>query len=254
MILRSTFVHVAQRCVREAYYAYHLGLRTSRGGVNVDIFFGSAVHGAIEIALRESEHKAICYLDSLLWPPSKKKTKPAAVILLRNFLRKFKHEVMDTERLFEYDLGRHTWRGKWDLIAKDRGIVIGEHKTTKPAYLQLKPNTQFIAYYEGAKQEFDSFEKFEVYNLDVESLEVYTHLVNFNQSECDEWREEVQVFADYLDQCFSSGMCPKSDGSCRRYEYRTCQFMDLCTASGSIRDAVMKNCFNFDIQQKELSW
>lgn len=256
MILRSSLVDTAQRCMREAYYAYHYGLYTGKGGESIDIFFGHAVHRAIEIALLDSEEDAIVYLDSLLWPPSRKKTKNAAFVLLRQFLRKFDYNIIETELLFEHPLSdAHTWRGKYDLVArKPDGLYIIENKTTNPQYLKAKPNVQFASYFKAAQETYEDFKGFIVFNLDPGELEVTYQNVHFNAEELAEWKREIICFADYMERCFLEGAAPRTGTACIRFQFRRCSFFDVCTAVGRVRDKIITNCFNVNEEAKNLSW
>ncbi len=255
MLIRSSFIGTAQRCVAEAYYKYYLGLQPKGSKQNKDLFFGKAVHRAIEIALHNNVDEAVEYLDSLMWPPSPgKKSKSNAIILTRAFSRWFPYELVDTEVEHEVKVGGHIWRGRFDVIAKKDGLIFIDNKTTNSNYLLIRPNMQFSGYAKAAKELYPDYSRFEVINLDPEMLEVTAYPFRMTDEMQEEWEQELIKFVDYVEDCFTSGIVPKSDSQCIRFGRYMCPYYDLCTSTKTIKEKVIENCYEVSQEQKELAW
>ena len=255
MLLRSSFLSTAHRCLAEAYYKYHLGLTPiGSGRPNKDLFFGSAVHEAVVKAIKEGEEVAIQYLDSLLWPPTKAKSKRVAVALVRRYMRCFSPTYVSDERSFIFPVGKHLWRGRFDIIGYTDGTIVVENKTTKPAFLIQKPNNQFISYYHAARNIFPDFTQFVVYNLDPGMLEIHQYPIRFFDEEIDYWLKTTAKFADYAEECFETGHVPRSDTNCIRFNSRICSYYDICTSHGKVQENVINNCFNVSEEVKKMNY
>lgn len=254
MIVRSSLLSCAHRCVAESYYRYHLGLVPHGKRANKDLFFGTAVHRGIEIGLLQSENDALAYLDSLLWPPAKVKTKDCAKILVRKFLSTFKDTVLYTEKLSEFSFGSHTWRLRYDIISENDGVIVNENKTTNPSYLITKPNSQFISYYISGQREFPSFNRFKVYNLDPAFMEIHILPVYFSKAEITEWLVATERFVDYLEGCFTKKILPMNGSACIRFYTHLCPYYDICSSSTEIRDQIITNLYEVELKVKELSY
>jgi hypothetical protein len=256
MLVRSSFLGTAQRCIAEAYYRYHLGLIPKGRKQNKDTFFGTAVHKGVEIALNDNVDSAVSYLNDLVWPATNgKKKKANAIVLVRSYSRVFNYQLVGTELDHEIRIGRHIWRGRFDIVAQDaRGLVIIDLKTTNPAYLLVKPNTQFSGYYLAAEFLYPDFSRFEIVNLDPDMLEVSTYPFKISDEAKEEWKSELVRFVDYVEECFTTGVLPRSDSQCVRYGRRLCAYHDICISAKNIREKVIQHCYDVSTEQKNLDW
>ena len=253
MIFRSSMVAEAKRCVAKSHYRYSLGLIPKGKGENIDLFFGKALHKAIEIALTSNLDQALAYLDGLLWPPSRNKSKRVATCLLRQFYHKFDMQFISAEEEFSFLVEEDEWKGRYDLIArKDGKTHVVELKTTNPYYLLTKPNDQFIAYQIGASKDFGA-EKFTLINLDPNEIDVTSIPIRFSQEDIDEWLNEFIIWKDYYKKCLSLGVYPKSSGACFDYN-RKCEFHDICMSKFSMKQKIIDNCYDVDEEAKNLDW
>lgn len=253
MIFRSTMVTEAKRCIAKAYYHYELGLKPKGNGVNPDLFFGKAVHKAIEVALLGSLEDGVEYLESLLWPPSRNKSKRVALGLLRQFYHKFDMKFVSAEQEFTFPIDDDKWKGRYDIIAEQRGKpYVVELKTTNPYYLLTKPNDQFIAYHIGAMKDFGA-QGFVLYNLDPNEMDIVKIPITFSEEDVEEWTEEFKLWKEYYKKCIEQGIYPRSSGACFDYN-RKCEFHELCTSKFSMREKIMENCYAVDEEAKGLNW
>jgi hypothetical protein len=256
MIYRSSQVGTAKTCIAKSYFKYHLGLvPKGSNGKNPDLFFGSAVHDAIEIYLQEGIEKANEMLDSLDWPSRTPKTKAIAKILLNLFRLKFKDKMLFTEKYFEIEISKDmTLKGKYDLIAENSsGIYVGEHKTTNPLYLMFKPNDQFISYYIASQVDFDGIDKVVIYNLDPNSMDINMSLVTFCQEEIDAWIKQTETFLHFYQHCVENDIIVKNPGACLNFN-RKCPYIELCSSTPSVMKMLIEASFEINEEAKNLSW
>lgn len=252
MIFRSSQVEEAKRCVARAYYKYHLGLRASGAKEDIHLFFGKAVHSAIQITYESSLEDGIDYLQSLLWPVSRVKSKQVAISLLRQLYYKFDYKVIACEKEFSFPIDDDNWYGRYDMIAKKDGeTVVVDFKTSNPYYLLTKPNDQFAAYYIGINQDED-VKKFIICNLDPNELNITFIPIRYTEKDVSSWLEEFRLWKDYYKSCINSGIIPRTN-SCFDYG-RKCEYHDICVSSEDIRPKVIKNCFIEDEKQKRMEW
>jgi len=243
------------RCPAEAYFRYHLGLVPKGQRQNPDLFFGTAVHKAIEIGLAEGRVAALNYLEGLLWPPSKTKTKKAAIILVTSLLRAdLPFTPQKTEQSFKIPLGKHTVAGRFDIVGQSKnGTIIADHKTTAPAYLVTKPNTQFILYSYAAKKLYEDFDRFWVINLDPNLCTIKTIPVYYSDAEMEQWQASIMRYLDYLESEFEQGF-PFMHDSCIRFYKHFCSYHDICTASESVREKIISGCFEINTDLRDLTY
>ncbi len=146
MIYTSSSLSTLARCPREHRYRYGM-LLASPGGAAAD--FGTLVHRLLEHLYRtgdldlggvtDAKARALVIAYDAHWP---------------------KHETLEVEREFSYDLEGHTIAGKLDAVIRDDGgrVWIVEHKTTSrdaeigSAYWQrLTLDLQCSIYMDGAR-------------------------------------------------------------------------------------------------------
>jgi len=256
MIYRSSQINTAKRCIAKAYFQYNLGLRKKGSGKkNPDLFFGTAVHKAIEIFVLENHEKAIIYLDSLDFPSNSAKTKAIAKVLLNLFTQKFKDKLLYSERYFALPLSdKIKLLGRFDLVAENlSGIYIGELKTTIPYYLLYKPNDQFISYYIAGKQEFKNVDKVVLYNLDPNSVDLIVSFIYYTKKEVEDWKKEMIAFINYYQSCVDTNTIVRSPGACLDF-HRRCEFHELCTADDNVRKLLIESSFETNEEVLNLRW
>lgn len=255
MKIRSSVLNTAQGCIAEAYYRYHLGLVPKQGKQNKDLFFGKAVHKGAEIAIHSSVEDAVTYLEGLLWPATNgKKKKANAIVLVRAFSRWFNYSLIDTEVSHEMRIGRHSWFGRYDVVARDSGVVILDNKTSNPSYLIIRPNSQFTGYYIAAQQHYADFERMEIVGLDPDMLELSVYPFKLSKDAQNEWLKETEHFLNFLEDCFEKEVLPRSDSHCVRYGGRLCPYHEICTSAEYLRERIINHCYEVDREQKNLDW
>lgn len=233
---------------------YDLGLVLKGGGANPDLFFGSAVHKAIELYHKKGKDEAVEYLMGLDFPSHGVKCKTNAITLLNMYEASKPPKLLVAEKNFTFRIGRHEWRGRFDGIAKVNGaLYVIEHKTTKPYYLQFKPNDQFISYWMGARVYFSDVAGVLVNSLDPQRLEVNRYLVSFNTDELEQWREETKLLLSFYSLCSTKGVFPKTPSACKAFG-RDCPYLPLCKADSSQKQLIINRCYNISREQKELAW
>jgi hypothetical protein len=253
MIFRSSQVSEAKRCVAKAFYKYELGLVKKGEKVNSDLFFGKAVHKGVELSLTQSLEDAVDYLEGLLWPPGRTKSKQTALCLVRQFYHKFDYELISSEEYFTFPIDEDVWKGKFDLVAKKDGeLTLIELKTTNPYYLVTKPVDQFISYYIGAKEKYGA-KQFVLCNLDPNSINVSFTRVRYSDDEISEWMVEFAYWKDFYKKCVTDKIIPRTSGACYDYN-RQCEYYDICISNPEIRKKVINNCYDISEAQKELEW
>ena len=256
MIYRSSQISTAKTCIAKSYFKYHLGLvPKGSGGKNPDLFFGTAVHDAIEIYLNSGIEAANEHLDLLDWPARTQKTLAIAKILLNLFSLKFKDKMLYTEKYFEIEISPDmTLKGKYDLIAENSsGIYVGEYKTTNPFYLMFKPNDQFISYFIASQVDFGEINKVVVYNLDPNSMNIALSLVTFAKEEIDVWLNQTEMFLRFYQQCCDDDIIVKNPGACINFN-RKCPYFELCSSTPSVMNMLIEAAFEINEEAKNLSW
>jgi len=255
MVIRSSVLAEFKLCPRRAHYAYDLGLFRKGGRPSVDLVFGKAVHKAVEIFHKVgSLDSALQALNDFDIPPDRDKNIDRARLLVTMYVQGKPLTLVESEKDFSFKIGRHVWKGRFDGIADVNGaLYVVEHKTTKPFYLQTKPNDQFIAYWGGARITNKDVQGVIINNFDVERCEVRRILVSFSWEEFQRWREETKLVLSFYQRCKTSGIFPKSPFACKAYG-RECSYRILCTADLETRKRIIEDFFETNQEAVDLSW
>jgi len=254
VIVRSSFLAEMKLCFARAHYAYDLGLVLKGGGKNPDLLFGTAIHKAIEKFHKEGKEEALAFLQDMEFPQHGVKNRINAITLLNMYVASKPPKLLVAEKDFTFKIGRHEWRGRFDGIAKVNGeLYVVEHKTTKPYYLQFKPNDQFISYWAGAKVYFSEVAGILINSLDPHRLEVNRYLITFTLDELKRWRQETKLLLSFYTLCTTKGVFPKSPFACKAFG-RDCPYTPLCKADPSQKQLIIDRCYNISREQKELDW
>ena len=254
MIVRSSFLSEMKLCKARAHYMYDLGLVKKSDGVNPDLFFGSAIHKAIETYHKVGFAAAKEFLEGQTFQYHPKKTPSAAMTLLELYVASKPPKLLVAEKNFSFKIGRHEWRGRFDGIAKvDGSLFVIEHKTTSPYYLLLKPNDQFISYWAGARVYFSEVAGVLINSLDPSRLEVNRYLVTYTPEELEAWREETKLLLSFYQLCRTKGVFPRTPSACKAYG-RDCPYLPLCNSHISMQQMIIDRCYNVCREQKELDW
>ena len=254
MIVRSSFLSEMKLCIARAHFMYDLGLVRTGGSPNPDLFFGSAMHKAIEIFHKQGLREAKIHLNELVFPPHGKKTLGCAISLIEIYAASKPPKLLVAEKDFTYKIGHHEWKGRFDGIAKvNNSLYVVEHKTTNPFYLLMKPNDQFISYWAGARIYFDDVAGVLINSLDPARREVNRYLITFSVEELEEWREETKLLLSFYSLCKTKGAFPKTPSACKAFS-RDCPYLPICTATSGQKQLVIDRCYNVCREQKELDW
>jgi len=255
MLIRSSVLAEFKLCPARAHYAYDLGLVRKGAKPSPDLIFGKAIHKAVEVFHKTgSLDEALQALKDFTFPPHKDKTFERAQILVTMYVQGNPLNIVEPEKDFSFKIGRHTWKGRFDGIAEVNGaLYVAEHKTTKPFYLQTKPNDQFISYWAGAKITNKDVQGVIINNFDVERCEVRRILVSFSWEEFERWREETKMVLSFYQLCKTRKTFPKVPSSCLAYS-RECPYRILCNAEPSIHERIIADFFDINLEARDLSW
>ncbi len=257
MIVRSSSFMTFKECPKKAFFMYETGL-VRNGGKSIDLFFGSVVHDAIDLFNKTGDiHDSDMYIDSLQWPIAKKKTPALAKLFIRLYRKKTNGaNKIFSEREFQFTIGDHIWRGRWDgLTAMLEGILVDENKTTNWRFFIPKPNDQLTSYYKAARLKFGN----EVIGIllndfDVDKAEIKQQVIRFSDEEVSRWEKETINELAYFEKCREINNWPKRPSSCLLYglDY-PCPYVPLCQ-SPHTEDFLIEKWFTIDEQAKGLSW
>jgi hypothetical protein len=255
MLVRSTFLGTVKACPCKAYYKHILGLQPIANGTRNTLPFGRLIHDAIELFHNETLDKAIKFIEKSDVPETKRKNKNVAKVLLQQYARKSDFFVMEEpEKEFSYQIGKHTWKGRFDGIGTCNGKRwVIEHKTTIPYYLLFKPNDQFIGYWVGAKRHYGDVAGVILNNLDCDKLVVNKFTIEFNDIEEEEWLEETEAVLDAFQGWYKYGVFPRNPGACLLYNTK-CSYHPLCSEPESSRGLIMNKCFVKNENLINLEW
>lgn len=259
MIVRSSFFAAIKECPYKAHLKYNLGLARI-GHMNVDTFFGAILHDAIDVYNKTGDiEDGIKCLQSVEWPPHKVKNTSRAIVLLRIYVKESPTDGSRkfSEREFSFPIGNHTWKGRFDsLLENNNGEFVEENKTTKPRFLQLKPNDQFISYVYGAQILYNKrFAGIIINDLDPEKIALTRQYISYTDAEFEHWLKETEVALNAFEFYNETSTYPKHPNSCNSYGVdHQCEFYTLCTTPKDMVEKMMQTQYGIDRKSKELSW
>lgn len=226
MKMRSTALLDYKACPQKGYYKYNLGLRAKGDGKkSADLAFGTMIHEAVRAEhLGESGEELI---NTFALPPHKYKTKETAKVLLKEFKKTIDGvlEIDLSEKPFSFDVGKHKWIGRFDIVGKLKSSkYILEIKTSNPFYFMTKPNDQLMAYYIGGMLSY-GVDGICLVSFDVMKLSVTIQPVRYSQKEVGNWLVETARFLDILEE----GNFYKNSTACNNFG-RRCEYHSLCAS------------------------
>ena len=246
MIIRSSMMGTFKSCPTKYKYIYVDGLRRAKPdneAENPHLYFGSALHKAIELYHQEGKEAA-----DKVWVEYDKRCATAKKNprIGKSLMRRYAENPLEPiclEKDFQFNIGNHVWQGRFDMIVEYGGMkMVVDHKTTSFGFDQLKPNDQFTAYYLGAKIYYKDIEGVIVQVLNVSNGKIDRLIINYSEAEIEEWREETKLMLAHITRCTNSGVFPKSK-TCS-YWGKACQFKILCTSPPAARERWAQTQFN----------
>ena len=255
MKVRSTQIATFKQCPAKAYYRYELGLRKKNTSKGVDLLFGSMLHDAIDaFHTTEDARAGLDVINSTELPFDKIKNQANGRALYVKYVKENPIQVISSEKSFSFKIGNHDWVGRFDGVGKFNGLLyVLEHKTTKPMYLQTKPNDQFIAYWAGALIFYNDISGIIINSLDPTKIALERIFVNYSREEFYEWRDEMKATIEYYVRCRTKGSFPRHPFSCKMFN-RQCIFHEICSEPAVSRQTIINMLYEEDKQSKELSW
>ena len=254
MILRSSQVATFKACPAKAFYTFELGLTPIKKGFNIDLFFGSALHKAIEIYRLKNAIEATKYVNSLKFQETPRKNKSTLLSLVSQYIRDNNVEIIEPEKFFSFKVGSHIWKGRFDGICRyNNSLWVEEHKTTNPQYLLLRPNDQFIAYCLGGKVFYHEISGMIINLFNVDKISIEKKFLSFSKDDYEDWIDNMKMTAEFYTRCRHKQIFPENPGACHMYN-RPCTYLSICSTSPGNRNMIVKNYFETNDSQRKLEW
>jgi hypothetical protein len=248
MIVRSSSYTLARFCERAFYYKYILGLEPNVVKRN-DLYFGTALHSAVHNF--HSGKDPMEPWDSYNPQMSTKEKNPHVGRVLTKMYAKNPLNIVETEKPFEFFIGKHKWKGRFDgIVELSNSLYVAEHKTTKWGYRQIKPNDQLISYVLGGRVYYQGIDSTLVNVFNVSKMTIERKPVSFTKEEIDDWLSEVKIFLSYLTRCIHTGIYPKST-NCYPYNHE-CEYKCICNSHNS--EPIIRRAFHVNEEHKNLDW
>ena len=250
MYLSNSSLSAFVKCPAYGMFKYVLNLSKKESkslSSNSNILFGSVVHKALEVyGQTNSLEKAIENLytnpQALSLSSNSKKSLAAADVLVRKEIRILEpFHIVDVEKDFKFQLGEHSWIGRWDLVIKDKGLTyLVDYKTTGDNEFQLRPNNQIISYFVGASSYFKNLGGVYIHVLRASDCTIQPFFIRPSPSEIDEWKDDTIWQMKQISSYVDLGIFPKNPASCNLYR-RPCEYLPLCRSFGKVREALIKS-------------
>ena len=252
MYLSNTSLSKFIQCPAYGFYKYILNIRKKKefsGNSNSNTAFGQIIHHAFEVYGREKDlEKAIksIYdnpLSQSLSHSSKKNILTADVLVRKGVMMTKGMDIIEVEKPFKFQLGENYWIGRWDAIVKDNGLIyVMEYKTTGSNEFQIRPNSQVISYYVGAREYFENVGGVYVYVMQADNQEIKNFFVRPTPNEIQEWKEETIWLMKQVTNYINLNIYPKNERACHQYN-RECEYLPLCKSFGKVRENLMNSMY-----------
>ena len=248
MILDNTMISSFHACPKQFYWRHvlHLVLVQDK---RMALFFGSAVHSALEVFYRGGSQDDALSTFVSEYPPSitgdDKRTTSLGIVILDGYFKKWlpeRWEVLQVETALQFELASDLiFCGKVDLIIKVIGEVhIVDHKTQSSSLSSYipKPNHQFSGYIYGTRC------------LGLPTVGAYINLIavmktkqdyhriitHRTELELEQWRLDILSTKQRIDECLERGQWVMQTVSCRM-----CAYKDLCSSPPETLELIISN-------------
>lgn len=256
----NTQVLCYRNCPTQFYFRFVLGLeKIKEDEVEHDKNFGKAIHTGLKLWNQgNSEEKCLEAFKkdypSQLNPEDQAKTQENGVKLLSKYFQRYKsdrekYEIVDVEKLIEFNVGQHLFCAKLDTKVRDKKydqMYSLEHKTTKKnldyKYWSIyEPNSQLCSQTSAIKSQDGEcagvivdamsfgFRKNKYkdqpagFHMDFGRMEF-----NLNQAQLDQWKRSTEKTLDDIQSDLESNKWAMNTDACR-----FCSFRSICQAAWS---------------------